>query len=557
MSRRRSTAPVLRTWARRVGAAGLPFLGLACAELSHPDPLPVLPPIAREADPAPPKPPIPPKEEAPAKATISPPAVAAAPKRKPDGGIVRVKAEQPVELIAPPKGAPVIPPTATEVAPPPQVGEAPPAPAAPLPITLDAVLRLAEEQNPNVAVARERVCQAYAEQDVAKQKWLPDLYVGTAYYRHEGGIQLQEGDLIHSSTGAGFGGAEVNARLDLKAYAFQKLDAARKTLQQKGELRRITTENLLDAATTYVDFLSAVSGIAVVQELDADLEQLLTRVRKLAEASPGRGLDVLILQMEAERNSQAQARARLRASADAASAKLVYLLGLDPATCLQPVDAQIVPLNLVAATLPCPELVELALHNGPGVQELEGLLGLIQAGLGKAQGAGKFVPVVQVQMAEGLFGAGPGATASFDNRWDLALQVRWNLTDLLTAETKKRVASSQYCQVNLTYKELRARLALEVQEARESILSGADELRLSEAQIEQARKLRELTQLRLDQLAGGDFNEVLQSARGIAEARRNYLQLIRDYNKAQLRLLLLLGGSGKAPPCAPPPPPGP
>ena len=68
-----------------------------------------------------------------------------------------------------------------------------------LPISIDTVLRLAEDQNAQVGVARERVSEAYAEKDVAAYAWLPKLYAGIAYYRHEGGIQNEDGTLQHSS----------------------------------------------------------------------------------------------------------------------------------------------------------------------------------------------------------------------------------------------------------------------------------------------------------------------------------------------------------------------
>src|SRR5439155_6950453 len=137
---------------------------------------------------------------------------------------------------APRADAPVTPAKATE----------PPQPVAPaavhpvLPVSLDAVLQLAEGQNPQLAVARERVRQAYAERDLAGLSWLPEVHVGAGYYRHEGGIQDQDGRLIRSSTGAVIAGLDLAARLDLRAAAFAQLDAARKELQQKGELRRLT-----------------------------------------------------------------------------------------------------------------------------------------------------------------------------------------------------------------------------------------------------------------------------------------------------------------------------
>src|SRR6516165_9483269 len=68
--------------------------------------------------------------------------------------------------------------------PPPRATPAPPAPTVTqvLPVSLDAVLRLAEEQNPQLGAARERVRQAYAEQEIAEKRWVPDVHVGTGYY---------------------------------------------------------------------------------------------------------------------------------------------------------------------------------------------------------------------------------------------------------------------------------------------------------------------------------------------------------------------------------------
>ena len=53
-----------------------------------------------------------------------------------------------------------------------------------LPINLETVFRLAEDQNSQLALARARVREACAEKDVAAKAWLPAVYAGTAYYRH-------------------------------------------------------------------------------------------------------------------------------------------------------------------------------------------------------------------------------------------------------------------------------------------------------------------------------------------------------------------------------------
>ena len=74
-----------------------------------------------------------------------------------------------------------------------------------LAIDLETVFRLAEDQNAKVSLARARVREAVAENDLAAVSWLPRFDIGTAYYRHEGGIANENGTLTHSSFGTFFG----------------------------------------------------------------------------------------------------------------------------------------------------------------------------------------------------------------------------------------------------------------------------------------------------------------------------------------------------------------
>jgi outer membrane protein TolC len=433
-------------------------------------------------------------------------------------------AAQPVEKLAPPTDAHQV-----------------------LPVTLDAVLRLAEGQNPQMALARERVTQAFAERDLADKRWLPEVNVGAGYYRHEGGIQDQDGTLVRSSTGAMIAGMDLAARLDLRAAAFAKLDAARRTWQQKGELHRVTTEVLLDAAGTYIDLLAAHAGLAIVRGLDADLRALQERAQKLANVE--RGARIEVVRIEAEIAGQQQLLHKLQGQARSASAKLCYLLGLDPCTEIVPADETLVAICLADADVPCCELVARANACGPGIKEMEAILRLIHRGMQDAAGPSRFMPVVTAQALEGGFGAGPNGTLDFANRFDLGVQARWNLTELLTADAQRRIGCSALAQAQLTYTDLKGKLTLAVQEARESILSGREQIRLAEQQITQARTALDLSDVRLREgIQGASYGEVLLAQRAVAAARANYLSVLRDYDKAQLRLMILTGCSC---PCGP------
>jgi len=419
-------------------------------------------------------------------------------------------------------------------------------PAAALPIGLDTVFRLAEEQNPQIALARERVNEAYAEQDIAQAKWLPDVYLGTAYYRHEGGISNEDGTITHSSFGAMFAGSELSSRLDLRDIAYQQVNARRQVWQQKGELSRVTSQTLLDAANTYIDWLTARHGEAIARDMVVDLTDLIGYARGRVKGEPG--AEVEVSRIEAELDAQQQNVLKLRQEASAAAAKLLYVLGLDPATPLLPLDSRLLPFDLIDATPPTESLVAQALTTGPGVQEMEGLLALIQQSIERSEGPGKYLPVFQVCMAEGGFGTGPGDTMSWDNRWDLGVQARWNLTQLASAGDRRRVAQSKMHQAHLAYQDLRGKLTAGVQEARDAVLSGRAQFRHTQEQIRNARAAFGLSNQRLRQrIPGSSASETLLALGAVGRARANYLAVTSAYDKAQLRLLVLLGPTATIP----------
>lgn len=412
-----------------------------------------------------------------------------------------------------------------------------------LPVSLDTVFRLAEEQNVLIALARARVREACAEKAVAAKAWLPAVYVGTAYYRHEGGIQNEDGRLLHSSYGALFGGLELNAKFDPRDVAYQQINAARKVWQQKGELTKINYETLLDASGTYIDLLAARTGELLIQSSLKNLKELDDRAQKLAKNEPAAKVEVARIQTDM--HGRQQILARLRGEVRAASAKLAYLLGVDARTNLVPVDERLSPLDLVDVSQPVDHMVAQALAAGPGVREMEGMLALILESMEKAKGPGQYLPVVQLRMLQGGFGAGPGSELDWENRWDMGVQFRWNLTDCLTKRDRQRVAQARLDQLHFANQDLRGKLTLGVQEARDSILSTREQIRFAQQQIQEAEQAYKLSKEQLlNNIPGVTPSIVQMSVQVVSLAQGNLVQAVRAHNRAQLRLLLLLGESG-------------
>ncbi len=414
----------------------------------------------------------------------------------------------------------------------------PATPPAPTPVDLDAVFRLAEERNAQIALAREKVHESQIENDLAAKGWMPKVTAGVGYYRHEGGIQNEDGTLTRSSFGALYPGVDLHTAFDVREATFLRIDAERKRWQQQGELSRVNNEQLLQAAEAYIDLLTARRGASVAQILEKNQRELLQRAKDLAKE----GGKVLEEGVAAELAGTEQAEAKLRQQGDAASAKLAYLLGLDPESPLVPVDEALAPIDVVDATPPASALVAQALANGPGVRELQGLLAAIDCGMAELEGPKKFLPTLDLCLSEGAFGAGPDASLAWANRFDVGVEARWNLTELLRAKDEKRQAESKRRQVELTYDDLRGKLTLGVRESREAILAGREQINKASEQIKRASESYRLSDLRLKQNApGASTAEVLQSLRGLEMAHFNYISAVNAYNKAQVRLLLLLG----------------
>jgi outer membrane protein TolC len=411
-----------------------------------------------------------------------------------------------------------------------------------VPIGLDTVLRLAQDKNGQLQIARARLGAAQAGQDIAKLAWIPQISAGPNYYRHEGGIQDFEGNLIHSSYGSVFAGVELRSRLDPRDIAFQRVDAERKVWQQHGELSKLTSETLLDAAGTYLDLMTARAGEELALEMEKLLTDLLAQADALAKVDPGMRIEVE--RVEAELRGHRMVLRKVREGAGAASAKLAYLLGMDPASTLTPIETRLAPLDIVDADQPVQAIVEKALTNGPGVRELEGLLRAIDETRSSADGAGRWVPALEMNVNEGAFGAGPGSRLNWDNQLNIGLGLRWNLTDALTAKERLRQADLTAAQAHLGYRDLRAKLTLGATEAREAIRSGRDQTALAQEQVRHADKSYQLSASRLrEAIKGRSPSEVLMAIRGLGMARLQTITTVRDFNKAQIRLLVLTGAA--------------
>src|SRR5262249_8856467 len=223
------------------------------------------------------------------------------------------------------------------------------------PICLDTVLRLAQDRNGQVRLARMKLVDAESDQEWANKRWMPDLFAGIGAWHHDGGIQDFQGNLVRSNYNSAIAGLEVGGKYDWREVLFRRVESERRVWTQRGELSKLTSDNLLDATTTYIDLLSAHTGSIISLETEVRLKELLEQANALAKVDPG--LRVEVSRIETELMAQSVLTVKLREASKAASAKLAYLIGLDPCCEFIIADKKLVPISLVDMSQPTQVLV--------------------------------------------------------------------------------------------------------------------------------------------------------------------------------------------------------
>ena len=451
-------------------------------------------------------------------------------------GLVPTAVAQEIEVLPPLRLGSVAEEVLAQPAAPPAAATVPPNALA---LSLDTVMRLAQDRNGQVRIARLRVEEAVARQALADNHWLPEITVGPSYYRHEGGIQDFQGNLVRSSYGSVSGGLEVRGKLDLRDLAVKRIEAERNAVQRRGDLSKLSSEELLGAASIYVDTLAARTGEAVARDTENRLATILVQARKLAAIDSG--VHIEAVRAEAEIEAHKMLARKLREQFESAKMKLLHSLGMPVTTEVALLD-EITLFKLVDENQAAEALVDRAVRDGPGVAELTHLLGLLDRLRTEADCAKKWIPTMEVVVGEGAFGAGPGSRLDWDNRMDAAVHLRWSLNDVLHSREQLRILDNQRQQAALTYQDLRAGLELGVRQALEELRSGFDQTNLAVKHIQCAEEAFRLSDQRLrENIRGRSPSEVLLAARALFAARMSYLQALRDYDKAQLRLFILIG----------------
>src|SRR5438132_6920901 len=135
-----------------------------------------------------------------------------------------------------------------------------------LTINLPTALRLAGARNNNIQLAREKLAEAYAEEESAMERFFPWLAPGVTYRRHDNLIQNTEGliEEVHKESYAP--GGTFAAQTDIGDAIFKSLEAHQLGKAARHGLDAQEQETILTAARGYFDLAAAHEAVGVARE---------------------------------------------------------------------------------------------------------------------------------------------------------------------------------------------------------------------------------------------------------------------------------------------------
>jgi outer membrane protein TolC len=417
-------------------------------------------------------------------------------------------------------------------------------------------LQLAGANPLDIALAAQRLQAASAELQRANVLWLPTVYVGMDYFRHDGQLQDVAGKVFGTSKSSFMVGATPNMVFAVTDAIFAPLAASQVVRARQGEVQAARNDSLLSVAEAYFIVQQARGEVAGTVDTVRRTEDLVKRVQKLAE-----GLTPAV-----EKNRALTELARRRQAVEAAyerwqtaSAELNRLLRLNPLTLAVPMEAPNLRVDLIDLNHPVDELIPIALTNRP---ELASQQAVVQATLARIrqEKLRPLVPSVVIRgaatnpagtLAGGYFGGGINDNLSnFGARNSIDFQLLWEFQNLgfgNQALVRQRQAENQ--QAILALFRTQDIVAAEVVQAYAQASRAVKRLRQAEDGLKNAlitveKSLEGLQQTRN---VGGALvllirpQEVVAAIQSLDQAYRDYYGATADANRAQFRLYRALG----------------
>jgi outer membrane protein TolC len=420
---------------------------------------------------------------------------------------------------------------------------------------LATALRLADARPLIIEAARAAVETEFGLYQQARVLWLPSLYLGVDYQRHDDGQQnVQTGQLILGARNQFLAGGGAQAVFALTDAIYAPL-AERQLLQARNsDIQTAKNDALLSVAVAYFDVQQARGILAGTQDSVVKARDLARRVGAL-----GRGLAPAI-EVERVRTALAdleQQAASFRQDWRFSSATLTRVLRLEPAAVVIPLEPPHLQVTLISPKETVDALIPVSLTNRP---ELASQQAVVQATLTRLrqERMRPLIPSLVLQsnatpderLAAGVYGSGSSSLNHWSGRSDWDAQVVWQFKNLGFGNrglvTQRRGEQRQALVELFRIQDL---VASEVTQAHAQVEAAAVRVGKAEAGLKAAVASYEGNLKGLSEtVRAGELlqlvnrpQEVVAALQQLQQAYINYYTSSNDYNRAQFRLFRALG----------------
>jgi outer membrane protein TolC len=452
------------------------------------------------------------------------------------------------------------------------------------PIDLAGALRLAGANDLDIAIARARVAQSVADLSHARAVWLPSLFLGPNWIRHDGTAQVVEGPVRNISKSSLFLGAtgafgqgvtgpvpaggpaplsSTTAVIRISDAIFAPLAARQVVEAREAGVAAATNDALLGLSEAYFDLQVAAGRLQIAREAAGNAEALARLANSYARSGAGLEADYhrALTELEHRRKDVEQSVGAL----EIASAEVIRRTRLDPRIVVAPVEPPETVVRLVADECPIDELIVAGLRNRPELAQNRALVDATLVRLKQAR-LRPFIPSLALRYSGGGFGGGPNEFfGNFDSRSDADVNLYWTLENLGFGDRARiRRSDAERQEATLRLVQVQDRVAADVVQADKYRLAAIRQIDRAARQLPEALQSLELNFTNIRRGAGlpGATRpiEVLQPIQALAQARADYLESVLAFNRAQFRLYHAIGRpplvapTGGEPPAPPPTP---
>jgi len=407
------------------------------------------------------------------------------------------------------------------------------------PIDLPNTLRLANAQNLDIQIARERLNEAKANHDSAVEQFFPWISPGTGYRRHDGEIQDVNGTMMDVDKQSYTAGGTLTAQMDLGDAIYKSLAAKQLVNAADNALASQQQDSTFAAAQEYYDLAKAKAVVDVFKEALNISSNYQAQLHEAVGAGIAFKGDELRVRVQTEQYQIALRRALEQQRVSAA--QLAQILHLDPGVELTPQDSDLVPLTLIETNAALDSLVKSAFNSRP---ELKQSQALTSAARDAKNGAvyGPLIPTLNAQAFVGGLGGGKNdATGNFGESEDYFVGVGWRIGPGGLFDFGHIHANKAHLETaRLNGEKLRDEITREVVENNTHAQSLFDQLAATKQNLATSSETLRLTQER-KQFGVGAVLEDIQAQQEVTRARSDYLNTVAEYNKAEYGLKRAIG----------------